>query len=230
MNKKLFSIAYTIYFAFIVRYFCVNYGNPLEFFVEKTNSMTDTEQVLWVMMFLPVWGFSYFQSDQELSIGKMAMYRFQKISHWWKRMQLNNLVRLSATYLGMMVAIGVFNKSAISVNAWITLLLHALFLYEIGIIIWLLSKKITLSAIIVILLEGVGYRLVNTYGVSPCYYPFSWGMYGFSRLQYGKDGYLISLATLIQIVIVLITVFIFDLKLCGNSGVEYIFKITDNQE
>ena len=67
MNKKIFSIAYAMYFVFIVSYFCVNYENPLEYFVEKSNNMTDTEQVLWVMLFLPVWGFSYFQSEQELS-------------------------------------------------------------------------------------------------------------------------------------------------------------------
>lgn len=222
MNKKAYLIAFAIYYIFIVFSFLFFYDNPLNYFFIENSDMTEAEQVLWVMLFLPVWCFSFFQSEQELSIGEMAMYRYQKINHWWKRMHINILTRLSLTYLGMMI--GLFNEPFVNVKVWITLLLHSLFLYEIGIMIWFLSKRMVLSAIVVILLEGAGYSLVNTYGISPCYYPFCWGRYGFSRLQYGKDGYSIRLVTIVQIVIILFVVFIFDLKFCRNSTVGFIIK------
>lgn len=216
MNKKIYLLK-GVYAVLFVSYIRWCYGDPFIFLTGKKEGIYDAEQVLWIVLFLPVWFFAYHRFGQECSIGVMAIIRYRSIIGWWKRLQARILLELSGTYLLMGILLFCLSYESFNVRVWLVILIHALFLFEIGVLLWVLSGKMIISAISIIILEGIANKLITQHQLSPQYNPFSWGMYCFNKMIYGEKGYWIYLVIGIQMLLVVLSFLLFNLDITQNT-------------
>lgn len=85
----------------------------------------------------------------------------------------------------------------------ILIAIHALFSLAFAIWIRLLSGSMILAAIFTLVLEAIAKVFVVTGILQPAYSIFSWGMYHYSSNVYGRGGFFIGVAIIIQSMIII---------------------------
>ncbi len=217
MNKRVFcSIGLAALLALWIRWGIPDIGNllggPSWITLDlpegpvKVDTISAWWMMNWFLLFSPAWILGLWNYEDDLNRAHICIYRYLSVGHWWVRLYGRMILNVMVSYL----VIGVLLRLLIGSDwtpkfYWCMLLItiHALFSLAFAIWIRLLSGNMILAAVCSIVLEGIAKISVVLRVFKPAQSMFSWGMYHYSRYNYGAGGFEMPIVIVLQLCIVL---------------------------
>lgn len=209
MRKKyLFGIFVALCLVFYLRFVIVDLFELLAGpgWSEESDSFLPWWMVNWIVLYLPAWFLGLWDCESSLNRAHMCIHRFRNIRTWWFRVFGRMIAYVAVIYLMMSILLFFVRKDIPAIQMLLCMILiaiHALFSLAFAIWIRLLSGSMILAAIFTLVLEAIAKVFVVTGILQPAYSIFSWGMYHYSSNVYGKGGFVIGAAVIIQFIIII---------------------------
>lgn len=162
--------------------------------------------VNWIILFLPAWFLGLWGYENALNRAHMCVHRYRNVGRWWIRLWGWIILNVLAAYLVLSGVLRLLTGDGWTQELSLCMFLitvHALFSLAFAIWIRILTGNMIFAAIVTLVLEGLAKAVVAGRVLKPAYSIFSWGMYHYSRQNYGPGGFGINVAVVIQLCITL---------------------------
>lgn len=162
--------------------------------------------VNWIVLFLPAWFLGLWSYEDALNRAHMCVHRYRNVGRWWIRLWGWILLNVLAAYLVMGGVLCLLAGDEWTQELSLCMLLitvHALFSLAFAIWIRILSGNMILAAVLTLVLEGLAKAVVAGRVLKPAFSIFSWGMYHYSKQNYGIGGFKTGMVIVIQLCIAL---------------------------
>ena len=165
------------------------------------------EMVWWLWLFTPLWVTCGQIIDKSYEGICLRLYRTGSRRRWWYRL-CGAVFCVNLIYFGLFILLlntkyGLYSMKS-GLTAVFLQMCHSAWMLCLALWLWLYTKRISASFIMLIVLESVSKMFVML-GIRPVYCPFVWGMYGYSDACREVDGFNIGIAAGLMIVSVFLT-------------------------
>lgn len=208
MNKKfILSVVITIGLTFFLCVTALDFTNLLSGpgWTPEMDGFYGVDVVQWLLLFMPVYALELWHCEDMLNRAYLYVHRYQKVQSWWLHLYGTLVLETVILYLCMSgcvcIIMGIHLTKQIAVSLFLVML-HATFLLAFSVWIRLISGNMIIVSILVVVLETVAKFMVVTNHMTPAHSLFSWGMYNYTRQNYGADGFSIIIATIIQLIVI----------------------------
>lgn len=165
------------------------------------------EMMWWLFLFVPAFAGSGWLLDIAKKTSGLVIYRYRSLKGWWLS-RIIMVIGLNLWYFLCMIIIYTFYTSGLPdgelLQRMITVLCHCLAMSAIMVWITVLCGHVTIAFLMLLILECFGKTGIML-GIAPRYLPLVWGMYGYSQWTGGDGGFLLSVAIVVEIVFVVLT-------------------------
>ncbi len=199
--KRTFIID-ALFIMLLLFYLLSHYENPFVFLRGINTGMTEIEQVMWVMLFAPVWGTGFYIIEKNFELIPLTLYRYRSRVKWWNIVELIIMVHTIAVYAVTGIVLYIIKPEYFQLNVIILIAVHGLFLMQIGALSRLILKKSIMTACIIILFECAASELALKYVSKIRYLIPCWGMYGFSNKILKNTGFSVRAVIIAQLCVV----------------------------
>lgn len=168
------------------------------FFGILGNNYSPIATMLWLLMWLPVWGGMGYILEVEKKRRYLLLYRYQKKRKWWYRIYIRTSLWIILYFTILFILVNIYTiinhidcDMLTSMVILLILWLHAMTTQ--GVMLWVYNLWCQSAlAFVVVLVSEILSTFIILLGIQPKLCPFVWGMYSYSNQIFGKDGYSID--------------------------------------
>lgn len=200
----VFQLIYVLLYVFI----CALYvHNPTNFIYGNIYGYDYKESILIVLLFLPIWLVEYYVFYTKTQNASFYLIRKGNYNGFWLDIQLCSLLRSLVAYVFMWLCYARLYSFKSLKMFWFNII-FALFLYEIGIALWIVFGDYIIPTVIVV----IGILLSNKFAITcndkAIINLFCWGSYNYYIKENLYNKYNIIYIVVIETVFIMIMVLI----------------------
>lgn len=168
------------------------------------NNYSPVAMMLWLLMWLPVWGGIGYILEVEKKRRYLLLYRYQKKRKWWQRVYVRTVLWTTLYFIVLFILVDIYAlmkniKFDILKSMTVLLILYAHAMAAQGLMMWgyYLFFRPTFAFSLALISEALSSFIISL-GVPPKFCPFIWGMINYSNCILGKQGYSVEWTILIE--------------------------------
>ena len=215
--KEIKLFVFQLIYAFFYVLICVQYvHDPIAFLQGDLYGYDYKESILIVLLYLPIWFVEYYSFYIKTQNASFCLIRKRKYKSFWGDIQLRSILRSIVSYVFMWMLYSKFYSLNMLKMFWFNII-FALFIYELGVFLWIIFGDYIIPTVIVI----VGIILSNRFAVAfsdkAIINIFCWGSYNYFINDKSGGKHNTIYIVVVETVFIILMMMAYRFKICKKS-------------